>query len=67
MTLCDIHRKFYLFVCVQCALSNDDDKAVVDIPISKRGDTGKYKLQLKNDHGEGEGDVDVEVVGEYQG
>ena len=43
-------------------LENDDVHAKLHKPSAKRSDTGKYKVQLKNDSGEDECDIDVIVL-----
>ncbi|CAF1402962.1 unnamed protein product, partial [Adineta steineri] len=43
-------------------LEHDDTHAKLHKPISKRSDTGKYKIQLKNDSGEDECDINVIVL-----
>ncbi|CAF1068172.1 unnamed protein product, partial [Rotaria sordida] len=43
-------------------LESDDVHAKLHKPSSKRADTGKYKVQLKNDSGEDECDIDVIVL-----
>ncbi|CAF4237342.1 unnamed protein product, partial [Adineta steineri] len=43
-------------------LESDDIHAKLHKPSAKRGDTGKYKIQLKNDSGEDECDIDVIVL-----
>jgi hypothetical protein len=43
-------------------LENDDFHAKLHKPSAKRSDTGKYKVQLKNDSGEDECDIDVIVL-----
>ncbi|CAF4189098.1 unnamed protein product [Rotaria sp. Silwood2] len=43
-------------------LESDDVHAKLHKPSSKRTDTGKYKVQLKNDSGEDECDIDVIVL-----
>ena len=46
-------------------LQTTNDKALLSIPKAKRGDTGKYKLQLKNDSGVVDTDINVVVVGKF--
>lgn len=43
-------------------LESDDVHAKLHKPSAKRSDTGKYKVQLKNDSGEDECDIDVIVL-----
>ena len=43
-------------------LENNDVHSKLHKPSSKRADTGKYKVQLKNDSGEDECDIDVIVL-----
>ena len=43
-------------------LESDDVHAKLHKPSAKRTDTGKYKIQLKNDSGEDECDIDVIVL-----
>jgi hypothetical protein len=33
------------------------------VPVSKRGDTGKYTIKLSNEFGEDSGDINVVVLG----
>ena len=33
------------------------------MPVSKRGDTGKYKVKVTNENGEDEGEINVIVLG----
>ena len=42
---------------------NDEDNAKLLVPVSKRGDTGKYTIKLANKHGEDSGDINVIVLG----
>ncbi len=44
-------------------LENDDFHAKLHKPSAKRSNTGKYKVQLKNNSGEDECDIDVIVLG----
>ncbi|KAK2158172.1 hypothetical protein LSH36_175g03003 [Paralvinella palmiformis] len=41
---------------------NDEDNAKLLVPVSKRGDTGKYTIKLANKHGEDSGDINVIVL-----
>ena len=43
-------------------MESDDVHAKLHKPSAKRSDTGKYKVQLKNDSGEDECDIDVIVL-----
>ena len=43
-------------------MATDDESTKLDIPKSKRGDTGKYKCVLKNEFGEDEGELNVIVL-----
>ena len=45
----------------QCA--NDETEAKMHIPCCERGDTGKYTVKVKNQHGEDEADIAVVVLG----
>jgi len=49
------------FLC-STQLANDDVHAKLHKPSSKRSDTGKYKVQMKNDSGEDQCDIDVIVL-----
>lgn len=40
-----------------------EDRAVLLIPSAVRGDTGKYAIHAKNEHGEDTGDFRVVVLG----
>ncbi len=42
---------------------NGEEDAKLGIPVSKRDDTGKYTICLKNEYGEDEGDIEVIVLG----
>ncbi len=55
----------FFFNCIllfSTQLEHDDDHAKLHKPSAKRSDTGKYKVQLKNDSGEDECDIDVIVL-----
>jgi len=43
-------------------IDHSDDKAVLHIPCSVRGDTGKYTITAKNEFGEDSGDIKVIVL-----
>jgi hypothetical protein len=43
-------------------LENNDSHSKLHKPSSKRADTGKYKIQLKNASGDDECDIDVIVL-----
>ncbi len=62
--VCWIKTNFLLYYIVlfSTQLENDDIHAKLHKPSSKRSDTGKYKVQLKNDSGEDECDIDVIVL-----
>jgi hypothetical protein len=51
-----------IFFKFSTQLENDDVHSKLHKPSSKRTDTGKYKVQLKNDSGEDECDIDVIVL-----
>lgn len=53
---------FYHFVWFSTQLESDDTHTKLHKPSAKRGDTGKYKIKLKNDSGEDECDIDVIVL-----
>ncbi len=52
----------YLINLFSTQLESDDVHAKLHKPSAKRSDTGKYKVQLKNDSGEDECDIDVIVL-----
>ena len=37
---------------------------MLDVPVARRDDTGKYTIALKNEYGEDEGDINVIVLGQ---
>ena len=47
----------------QVEKKNDEENIKLHVPVSVRGDTGKYTVTLKNDHGEDQGDINVIVLG----
>ena len=47
-------------------MANTEEEATVDIPIAKRGDTGKYNISVANDYGSDSGDLKVIVLGEWK-
>lgn len=53
-----------LFI-TQCIQESGEEEAKVEIPVSKRGDTGKYKVKVANEFGEDEGEINVIVLGVY--
>lgn len=57
-------RLSYVFLrcCFSTQLESDDVHAKLHKPSAKRSDTGKYKVQLKNDSGADECDIDVIVL-----
>ena len=52
-----------LWLCFQVNQENDEEVAKIDVPVAQRGDTGKYKIKLKNANGEDTGDINVIVLG----
>jgi hypothetical protein len=52
----------YCLFLFSTQLESDDVHAKLHKPSAKRSDTGKYKVQLKNDSGEDECDIDVIVL-----
>jgi hypothetical protein len=59
------HKKILFLYCLflfSTQLESDEVHAKLHKPSAKRGDTGKYKVQLKNDSGEDECDIDVIVL-----
>jgi hypothetical protein len=52
----------HLSILFSTQLESDDVHAKLHKPSAKRSDTGKYKVQLKNDSGEDECDIDVIVL-----
>ena len=44
-------------------ITDTEELAGLDIPSTVRGDSGKYKIHLKNDYGEDEADINVIVMG----
>lgn len=47
----------------QVKQENPEEKAILHIPSSVRGDTGKYTITAKNEFGEDSGDFNVIVLG----
>ena len=44
--------------------TSGEENAVLSIPVSKRSDTGKYTINLKNKFGEDSGDLNIIVLGQ---
>ena len=55
-----VHSSSIILISTQ--LENNDVHSKLHKPSAKRTDTGKYKVQLKNDSGEDECDIDVIVL-----
>ena len=47
----------------QIEKENGEENIKLRVPVSKRTDTGKYTVALKNDFGEDTGDISVTVLG----
>lgn len=48
---------------MQIKQENPEEKAILHIPTSVRGDSGKYTITAKNEFGEDSGDFKVIVLG----
>ena len=44
-------------------MESTEDNTKLDIPVSKREDTGKYTVKASNKYGEATGDINVIVLG----
>ena len=44
-------------------MESGEENAKLRVPVSKRSDTGKYKVKVANKFGEDEGEVNVVVLG----
>lgn len=47
----------------QATTSNTDDEAKLEIPKAARGDSGKYVVQVENEHGSDTAEIPVIVLG----
>jgi hypothetical protein len=52
-----------LLASPRVTMENGEDKAVLSIPVSKRDDSGKYTIAVKNANGEDAGDIKIVVLG----
>lgn len=48
---------------LQVQLKSGEEEAALDIPVSKRSDTGKYAVTVSNPFGEDTGTINVVVLG----
>lgn len=55
--------KFGLWYRLQIQLKSGEEQAALDIPVSKRSDTGKYAVTVSNPFGEDTGTINVVVLG----
>ena len=49
---------------LQINVDSGEENTVLDVPVARRDDTGKYTIALKNEYGEDEGDINVIVLGQ---
>ena len=49
---------------LQINVESVEENTVLDVPVARRDDTGKYTIALKNEYGEDEGDINVIVLGQ---
>lgn len=50
---------------IKCLQESGEEQAKLEVPVSKRGDTGKYKVKVANEFGEDEATFNVIVLGKH--
>ena len=58
------YSRYPMYSFSQVEQSNSDDNLLMRIPVSKRSDTGKYTVKVRNENGEESHDINVNVLGQ---